>query len=149
MSKKIMKAVLSLGLASSFIITGNFNIVKASQANDFAQMTPDQQEANYGNKMFFKPVDQNGIKSFVGDPMPYYENGKYYMYYLKDGGDSFRHSIYLATTKDFVNYEEYKKPIIETEGIGQEEWIGTGSMVKVKNEYLYFYTEDIRSLTEK
>ncbi len=140
MSKKIMKAVLSLGLASSFIITGNFNIVKASQANDFAQMTPDQQEANYGNKMFFKPVDQNGIKSFVGDPMPYYENGKYYMYYLKDGGDSFRHSIYLATTKDFVNYEEYKKPIIETEGIGQEEWIGTGSMVKVKNEYLYFYT---------
>ena len=53
MSKKIMKAVLSLGLASSFIITGNFNIVKASQANDFAQMTPDQQEANYGNKMLW------------------------------------------------------------------------------------------------
>ena len=30
----------------------------------------------------------------------------YYFYYLKDGGDSYHHSIYLTTTKDFVTYTE-------------------------------------------
>ncbi len=31
----------------------------------------------------------------------------YYIYYLKDRGDSRNHSVYLATTTDFVNYTEY------------------------------------------
>ena len=35
----------------------------------------------------------------------YYEDGIYYIYYLKDGGDSYNHSIYLATTEDFVTYK--------------------------------------------
>ena len=73
--------------------------------------------------------------------MPYYENGVYYIYYLKEGGDSFNHSIYLATTRDFVSYQEVDEPILESSRSGgQDGWIGTGSVVKVKDAYYLFYT---------
>ncbi len=109
---------------------------------DFSALrTPGSQESAYEYKTFFLPA-VDGIKQpYVGDTMPYYEDGTYYIYYLKEGGDSYNHSIYLATTKDFVTYQEYDDPIIEANrGGGQDGWIGTGSVVKVKDEYLFFYT---------
>jgi hypothetical protein len=73
--------------------------------------------------------------------MPYYEDGVYYIYYLKDGGDSFNHSIYLATTTDFVTYTEQDTPVLESSRSGgQDSWIGTGSVVKVEDQYYLFYT---------
>ncbi|MBR6707514.1 MAG: hypothetical protein IKI84_12695 [Clostridia bacterium] len=73
--------------------------------------------------------------------MPYYEDGTYYIYYLKEGGDSYNHSIYLATTTDFVHYMEYGDPVVESSRSGgQDGWVGTGSVVKVKDTYYFFYT---------
>ena len=109
---------------------------------DFSALrTPGSQEAAYGYRAFFLPA-VDGIKQpYVGDTMPYYEDGTYYIYYLKEGGDSYNHSIYLATTKDFVTYTEYDDPIVESSRSGgQDGWAGTGSVVKVKDEYLFFYT---------
>ena len=78
---------------------------------------------------------------YVGDPMPYYEDGVYYIYYLKDGGDSYNHSIYLATTTDFVTYTEIDAPVLEaSRSGGQDSWTGTGSVVKVDDTYYLFYT---------
>ena len=80
--------------------------------------------------------------------------GTWYIYYLKEGGDSYNHSIYLATTKDFVTYTEYDDPILESSRSGgQDGWAGTGSVVKVKDTYYFFYTghasSDIYEYMEK
>lgn len=109
---------------------------------DFSSLkTPGSQENAYEYKTFFLP-EVDGIKQpYVGDTMPYYEDGTFYIYYLKDGGDSYNHSVYLATTKDFVTYEEVQEPVLEANRDGgQDGWIGTGSVVKVDGTYYFFYT---------
>ena len=109
---------------------------------DFSSLrTPGSQESAYGYKTFFLPQKDGTRQPYVGDPMPYYEDGVYYMYYLKDGGDSYNHSIYLATTRDFITYEEQDEPVLESSRTGgQDNWIGTGSVVKVEDKYYLFYT---------
>lgn len=109
---------------------------------DFSKYyTPGQQEAAYEYKMYFLPSKDGTSQPYVGDTMPYYENGTYYIYYLKDGGDSYNHSIYVATTKDFINYEECQEVVLESDrGDAQDAWIGTGSVVKVDEKYYFFYT---------
>lgn len=109
---------------------------------DFSALrTPGSQEAAYDYRIFFRPGVDGINQPYVGDTMPYYEDGTYYIYYLKEGGDSYNHSIYLATTKDFVTYREYDDPILESSRSGgQDGWIGTGSVVKVKDTYYFFYT---------
>lgn len=109
---------------------------------DFSKLrTPGSQEAAYTYRTFFLPEADGATQPYVGDTMPYYEDGVFYIYYLKDGGDSFNHSVYLATTTDFVSYAEQDEPVLEAsrEG-GQDAWIGTGSVVKVEETYYFFYT---------
>ena len=109
---------------------------------DFSALqTAGSQEAAYEYRTFFRPAVDGINQPYVGDTMPYYEDGVYYIYYLKDGGDSYNHSIYLATTKDFVSYTEYDDPILESNrNGGQDGWAGTGSVVKIKDTYYFFYT---------
>ena len=116
----------------------------ATETNDkdfSAIRTPGSQEEAYEYKTFFRPAMDGISQPYVGDTMPYYEDGTFYIYYLKEGGDSYNHSIYLATTRDFVTYTEYDDPILESSRSGgQDGWIGTGSLVKVKDTYYFFYT---------
>lgn len=110
---------------------------------DFSELqSASKQEQSYNYRTFFLPSVDGFSQPYVGDPMPYYEDGVYYIYYLKEAGDSFRHSIYLATTKDFVTYEEYDDPILVSSDVvdAQDAWIGTGSVVKVGDKYYLFYT---------
>lgn len=109
---------------------------------DFSGMrTPGSQESAYDYNIFFQPEMDGTNQPYVGDTMPYYEDGVYYIYYLKEGGDSYNHSIYLATTTDFVNYTEYDEPVLAASvSGGQDSWTGTGSVVKVNNKYYFFYT---------
>ena len=109
---------------------------------DFSTLrTPGSQEAAYTYQSFFLPAQDNGTQPYVGDTMPYYEDGTYYIYYLKEGGDSYNHSVYLTTTKDFVTYTEQDTVVLEaSRSGGQDGWIGTGSVVKVKDVYYFFYT---------
>ncbi|MDE6641537.1 MAG: hypothetical protein K2K63_13540, partial [Acetatifactor sp.] len=97
--------------------------------------------AAYDYRIFFLPGQDGTNQPYVGDTMPYYEDGTYYIYYLKEGGDSYNHSIYLATTTDFINYTEYDEPVLAASvSGGQDSWIGTGSVVKVNDKYFFFYT---------
>ena len=116
---------------------------------DFSALrTPGSQEEAYEYKNFFRPAVDGINQPYVGDTMPYFEDGTYYIYYLKEGGDSYNHSIYLATTTDFVTYTEYDEPILESSRSGgQDGWIGTGSVVKVKDTYWFFYTGHASSET--
>lgn len=109
---------------------------------DFKAMkTPGSQEMAYEYRLNFLPEIDGINQPYVGDPMPYYEDGVFYLYYLKEGGDSYNHSIYLATTTDFLTYTEYDEPVIEaSRSGGQDGWAGTGNIVKVKDKYYFFYT---------
>jgi len=109
---------------------------------DFAALrTPGSQEDAYTYRTFFLPEKDGGVQGYVGDTMPYYEGGTYYIYYLKESGDSYNHSIYLTTTKDFVTYAEQDAVVLEaSRSGGQDGWIGTGSVVKVRDTYYLFYT---------
>ena len=127
-----------------------FTSCKEEQKDFSAAKTPGAKENLYEYKNFFLPEKDGLNQPYVGDTMPYYEDGVYYIYYLKDGGDSYNHSIYLATTKDFLTYEEYQEPILEaSRGSEQDSWIGTGSVVKVGNKYYLFYTGHSTSLDTK
>ncbi len=103
--------------------------------------TPGNKEASYAYTTFFLPEKDGTAQPYVGDTMPYAEDGTYYIYYLKEGGDSYNHSVYLLTTRDFTSYEEHEGPVLEaSRDGGQDAWIGTGSVVKVNGRYLFFYT---------
>lgn len=112
------------------------------QDKDFSAMkTPGSQETAYQYRLNFLPAVDGISQPYVGDPMPYYEDGVFYLYYLKEGGDSYNHSIYLTTTTDFVNFTEIDEPIIESSRSGgQDGWAGTGNIVKVEDKYYFFYT---------
>ena len=109
---------------------------------DFSRLrTPGSQEDAYEYSLFFLPEADGTSQPYVGDTMPYYEDGVYYIYYLKEAGDSYNHSAYLATTVDFLSYTEYDDPVLEANRSGgQDSWIGTGSVVKVDGKYYFFYT---------
>jgi len=112
------------------------------QDKDFSAMkTPGSQESAYEYRLNFLPGVDGINQPYVGDPMPYYEDGVFYLYYLKEGGDSYNHSIYLATTTDFITFTEVDEPVIEaSRSGGQDGWTGTGSIVKVEDKYYFFYT---------
>ena len=109
---------------------------------DFSSLrTPGSQEEAYDYATFFLPEMDGTSQPYVGDTMPYYEDGTYYIYYLKEAGDSYNHSAYLTTTTDFLTYTEYDDPVLEANRSGgQDSWIGTGSVVKVDGKYYFFYT---------
>ena len=88
---------------------------------------------------FFLPAPVEGCQPWVGDVMPYFEDGVFYIYYLKDGGDSYNHSIFLVTSRDMAAFTEHRGPILEAEA-GRDFWMGTGSVVKVGERYYLFYT---------
>lgn len=109
---------------------------------DFSDLrSPGSQEEAYEYSAFFLPEVDGTSQPYVGDTMPYYEDGVYYIYYLKEAGDSYNHSAYLATTTDFLTYTEYDESVLEANHSGgQDSWIGTGSVVKVDEKYYFFYT---------
>ncbi len=117
-------------------------IQKPSDDKDFTKLnTPGKQEEAYDYNTYFLPEKDEAGQGFVGDTMPYYEDGTFYIYYLKESGDSYNHSIYLTTTKDFVTYTEQQEVVLEaSRSGGQDSWIGTGSVVKVEGKYYFFYT---------
>lgn len=117
------------------------SITNPENDKEFLDLTsPESQEAAYSYKAYFRPAMDGTEQPYVGDTMPFYENGVYYIYYLKDKGDSRNHSIYLVTTTDFVNYTEHDDVLLESTPGAQDDWIGTGSVVNVEGTYYLFYT---------
>lgn len=95
----------------------------------------DDLKLNY--KLFFKPA-----QGFVGDPMPFYEDGKFHIFYLqdaRDGAPTF-HPIYKAVTTDFMSYEDSGEMVPCGEDGGREDALGTGSVFKEGSTYYLFYT---------
>lgn len=86
---------------------------------------------------FFKPKT-----GWVGDPMPFYDNGKIHVFYLfdaRDGEPTF-HPWNKITTQNFASYEDNGLMIACGDAAGQERALGTGSVFKHNNIYYAFYT---------
>ena len=128
---------------------GGDSIAGLGNDKEFSNLTsPEVQEAAYRYQAYFRPAMDGSSQPYVGDPMPFYEDGVYYIYYLKDQGDSRNHSIYLATTTDLMNYTEYDDVVLESTPSAQDDWIGTGSVVNVGGTYYLFYTGHTDGLLE-
>ena len=84
------------------------------------------------------------ISGFVGDVMPYYENGSYHLFFLYDAlskpsGQGY-HDIHSFQTSDFVNYQ-YQGQAIPYGNASQPDFaVGTGATVKAGDTYYFYYT---------
>ena len=80
-------------------------------------------------EFFYRPEN-----AWVGDVIPYYEDGEFKLFYLHGWRENYREGLdrgwYLIGTKDFVNYREDGASKIEG---------GTGHILKVDNVYHMFY----------
>ncbi len=103
-----------------------------------------EQEQYLGESIDNHVIYPNSVVGFVGDVMPYYDNGTYNVFYLADQRDGKQgyHPWALLKTSDFVNFED--KGVVINYGDSmdsQDIALGTGSVIKDKNGlYHAFYT---------
>lgn len=91
-------------------------------------------------KSFFPKVDG----SFIGDPMPTYDDGEFNVFYLNDirgGSDLGVHAIHLLSSSDLYDYKNHSEVIPYINNIDDPELLlGTGSIIKVGDTWHAWYT---------
>ncbi len=80
--------------------------------------------------------------NWVGDPMPFYENGVFHIFYLFDARNSSPtfHPWYKTTTTDFATFVGNREAIPTGSATDQDGALGTGSVFKKDGIYYGFYT---------
>jgi len=90
-------------------------------------------------KLFYKPDD-----AFAADFIPFYKNGKFRLFYLKDWRNAETHgegvAWYQITTDDFINFDERGEMISRGTTEEQDCWVFTGSVIEAMGKYHIFYT---------
>lgn len=83
-------------------------------------------------------------EAVCADVIPYYEDGTFYLFYLRDYRNWEKHGEgcpwCLLTTKDFVNYEDHGEVLIRGTEKDQDLYVFTGSCIKHNGMYYIFYT---------
>ncbi len=129
--KKIILVVSAALLALSFI-----NMPAWSQPS---KETLHNKSIRYIND-FFPRVEG----SFIGDPMPVYNDGEFDVFYLNDvrgGSDLGVHAIHLLSSNNLYNYQNHSEVIPYVNDVDDPELLlGTGSIVKVGNTWHAWYT---------
>ena len=91
-------------------------------------------------KNFFPKVDG----SFIGDPMPVYDQGEFNVFYLNDirgGSDLGVHAIHLLSSSNLYDYKNHSEVIPYINDIDNPELLlGTGSVIKVGDTWHAWYT---------
>lgn len=89
---------------------------------------------------FFPRVDG----SFVGDPMPVFNDGKFDIYYLNDvrgGSDLGVHAFHLLSSANLYDYQNHSEVIPYVNDVDDPELLlGTGSIIKVGDTWHAWYT---------
>ncbi|MBA4283836.1 MAG: glycosyl hydrolase [Candidatus Puniceispirillum sp.] len=85
----------------------------------------------------FKPAN-----NWVGDPMPFYENGVFHIFYLLDARNSLPtfHPWFKTTTTDLATFVGNNVAIPTGAATDQDGALGTGSVFKKDGIYYGFYT---------
>ena len=93
-----------------------------------------------------KWMETNGVSYYaagwVGDAMPYYDNGKFHVFFLHDARDGKAgfHPIHKFVTSNMVDYNYEGLMVNYADKEDQDLAIGTGSVVKVGDTYYCYYT---------
>ncbi|MCS3432548.1 glycoside hydrolase family 32 protein [Klebsiella sp. BIGb0407] len=129
--KKILSHILLVALSSCILTHASY-----------AQMGKETLENKKitAIKSFFPRVDG----SFIGDPMPNYDEGEFNVFYLNDirgGGDLGVHAIHLLSSNDLYDYKNHSEVIPYINDVDDPELlIGTGSIIKVGDTWHAWYT---------
>lgn len=132
---------LSLFTAVNLWACGNDNPSTPGSVEEIVDRTTDFHSANEKGAYttWYKPA--NG---WVGDPIPYYDNGKFYIFYLQDwrSGFPFLHPWHMVYTTDFSSYTFGGETIPCGKENEQDVALGTGGVIKdpKTGEYCAFYT---------
>ena len=145
MKKSVVLLVILVALSVFLTSCGNETGINSEETinkdnlreQDLSGYNAYGQEMRIDYGFAWKPSQPDG---YVGDVMPYYENGVYSLFYLKDEGGSIRHSVYRVDTRDFIDYEDKGLVLASRSVTKQDYWIGTGSVVKAEEDYYLFYT---------
>jgi beta-fructofuranosidase len=86
----------------------------------------------------YKPED-----GWAADFIPFYWQGDYHLFYLKDYRDVPHHgegySWYHVVTKDFVHFTEHGE-VLARGGIDEQDWFAsTGSVIRAQGQFHIFY----------
>lgn len=83
-------------------------------------------------------------KAVCADVIPYYEDGTFYLFYLRDYRDRENHGEgcpwCLLTTRDLVHYEDHGEVLVRGSVEDQDLYVFTGSCTKHNGEYYIYYT---------
>lgn len=92
-------------------------------------------------------------KSACADVIPFYRDGNFYLYYLKDYRDpeGYGEGVpwYLLKTKDFVSYEECGEILPRGSKDDHDLFVFTGSVIEHDGKFYIFYTGHNPHLIEK
>ena len=91
------------------------------------------------NDIVFSP---KSVVGYVGDPMPFYDDGKMNIFYLQDGRNTNLgfHPFALMTTTDFMHYEDHGEVIPYSNVLDSPDFaLGTGSVIKDKDGLYHCY----------
>ena len=89
------------------------------------------------------PVVSTG---WVGDVMPFFDNGKFHIFFLHDATDAEKaksagqHAIHKFTSSDLAKFSYEGEMIPYGNSSNAEHLIGTGSVLKYQNSYFFYYT---------
>ena len=135
--KKNIKNIILLTFAAAICVT---NFVGC---NDNVKTQADPEEY-LGESIEDIQLFPTSGTSFVGDPMPYYEEGVFHIFYLEDlrDGKIGYHPWSLFETSNFYEYENQGLVIPYGEAMeDQDVALGTGSVIKDQDGiYHAFYT---------
>src|SRR5450756_675340 len=89
--------------------------------------------------LFYRPVN-----AWVGDTIPFYQDGVYHIFYLRDWRDPEHRgrgsTWYKVTTRDFVHFEDAGEMIPKGTTQEQDMSVATGSVLHPQGRYHAFYT---------
>lgn len=90
--------------------------------------------------MYYRPTG----KAAAADVIPFYKDGAFYLFYLKDFRDTENCGEgvpwYLIKTKDFVKFEELGEVLKRGAPDRQDLFVFTGSVIEHEGKYYLFYT---------
>ncbi|NLG52218.1 MAG: family 43 glycosylhydrolase [Chloroflexi bacterium] len=89
--------------------------------------------------IFYRPMD--GV---AADFIPFYWNGDYHLFYLKDYRDPEGHGEgtpwFHLVTRDFVHFEDWGEALPRGGPDDQDRWVFTGSVIERQGTFHIFYT---------
>lgn len=117
---------------------GSGDSIASSSSSNSSSNYPQKGTITQGNISVFPK--QN--KGYIGDPMPYFDNGVLNLFYLHDARDGQRgfHPWYLMQTTDFINWDDKEEVIPYVNSYSSQDLaLGTGSVIKDKSGLYHAY----------